>query len=85
MLYKKIHRQYLREFRVGRKFKYFRYGREDVLKVIRPHITRNCYVSVLVRCDCLPISLTLIYMTDKTGSWFKGELINIDDITWLED
>lgn len=40
MLYKKIHRQFLREFRIGRKFKYSRSG--DVCEVTgKPLINRD--------------------------------------------
>lgn len=79
MLYKKVHRQYLREFRIGRTFRY--YGRGDVSKITRLYTTRDCYISVLVRCNCIPMSLTLIYMK---GPW-NGKLLYIDDIEWLED
>lgn len=79
MLYKKIHRQYLREFKVGRKFEYR--GSGDIGKITKLYTTRDCYVSVSARFGCLPISLTLIHMT---GPW-NGKLLYIDDITWLED
>lgn len=78
MLYKKVHRKYLRQFRIGRTFRY--YGREDVLKITKLYTTRNCYISVSARCGCFPISLTLIHMT---GPW-NGKLLYIDDIEWLD-
>ena len=78
MLYKKIHRQYLRQFRIGRTFR--QYGRKNVLKITKLYITRGCYIYVSVSGDCLP-PMSIIHMT---GPW-NGKLLYTDDITWLED
>ena len=41
MLYKKIHRQYLRQFRIGRWFKY-KYSRTVYEVTSEPHISQGC-------------------------------------------
>ena len=46
MLYKKVHRQYLRQFRIGREFKYEFCGFPEVCKVTgKPYIGGN-YIQI---------------------------------------
>ncbi len=71
MLYKKIYRQYLREFRIGRKFKF--YG--GVFKITeKPRIEGN-----YIRVD----DWDLISITGGgyRQMWFKGDR---EEITWLD-
>ena len=87
MLYKKIHRQYVKEFREGRKFKCEEFG-DDVREITsKPYIdSRGWWICVKVmlvdkdRYDFWSvISITNCFMSHK------GELSNKNDITWLEN
>ena len=72
MLYKKIHRQYLRKWRIGRKFKYNRHVYE---------VTKKPYIDIergSIRIDNW--HLILIPITGPS----KGALIYIG-IEWVED
>ena len=70
MLYKKIHRQYLRQFRIGRKFKF---SDETVAKL---YIVSGCiWVNRSDGCDINLIPL---------HSPFKGIIGHKDLIDWLE-
>ena len=81
MLYKKIHRQHVREFRVGRRFKWYDglTCRFDVYEVTgKPHID--------LRYGCISVKL------DITGpySWILTPIADpqkgiMDHINWLED
>lgn len=85
MLYKKIHRQYVREFWVGRRFKCKGFG--DIYR-----ITSKPYIESGGRWICVKVMLvdkdrydhwSMISITD----WFrshKGELCNKNEIIWLE-
>ena len=69
MLYKKVHRQHLREFKVGRKFKYDDGGGSKVFEITsKPHIEGD-YIWV--------DSWIFIDIT-------SGQLLYIDDITRLD-
>lgn len=79
MLYKKIHRQYVKEFRVGRKFMWC----GDVCRVTgKPNIDYSegsICVSVSVN-----ISWSLIVINDNYfGDYSIGERLDKDNITWL--
>ena len=81
MLYKKIHRQHLREFKVGR---VFRYGNMfDSLQGIF-EVAGESYISVgeeYIRVNCHPggCALNLIDMHSH-----KGRIRHKDHITWLD-
>ena len=69
MLYKKIHRQYLREFKKGRKFK-FNDGSEEVYEIFdEPLVDED---DELIWVD----GMSLI-------SLYSGRLLHKDYITWL--
>lgn len=81
MLYKKIHRQYLREFKKGREF---RVG-DDVYKVNgKPYIKGGYIYSVVSGDNAWP----LIPLVDAPKSIYyypdKGERIDEDYIEWLD-
>lgn len=89
MLYKKIHRQYLREFRVGRKFwlngdvKY----RIDTKPFIGPVGCIAVYLLNLTRMfegddPSYNVYLELIYIADSCSG--SGILQNKDKITWCD-
>ena len=86
MLYKKIHRQYLREFRLCRRFKCEDFG--DIYRIIsKPYIeARGWWICVEVmlvnngRFD----HWSVVALTDCFMS-HKGELSNKNDMTWLEN
>lgn len=77
MLYKKIHRQFLREFRVGRKFKYNKVVYEVTEK---PHIDPE-YIYSVVSDNKWP----LIPLVDAPIYYYpdKGERTDEDYIEWL--
>ena len=80
MLYKKIHRQYLREFKVGRKFSVG--NMFDFFQGIF-EVAREPYISVgeeYIRVSCHPggCALNLIDMHSH-----KGRIQHKDHITWL--
>lgn len=74
MLYKKIHRQHVRQFRVGRKFRFVDNYNDRVYKITgKPHIplfTKGKRSTI--RVDCWD----LIFV-------WSGKLWHKDDITWL--
>ena len=77
MLYKKIHRQFLRQFRKGRKFKIIHEltGNEEVQKIIR-----------------LYIEYDFIFAEDSVSKWYlipitgrsSGQFLGRSNITWLD-
>lgn len=73
MLYKKVHRQHVREFRVGRKYKFFGRGVHEVTG--KPYIVGSCIRVVLDRLS----HYTLIYMTGE----YSGKLLQAHKITWI--
>lgn len=75
MLYKKIHRQYLRQFRIGRKFNLYNDKCEEVIR--RPYID---YPKIYIWCSSC--RRCLIMMVDNDVSHL-GEIIDKDKITWL--
>ena len=83
MLYKKIHRQYVKEFWKGRRFKID----DEVYKIIKePFID---YPRICVRCEslwCCSCKKSLIIMIDSDAFIVSlGERIHKDRITWLGD
>ena len=79
MLYKKVHRQFLREFKKGREF---RVG-DDVYKVTREPCIDPEYIYSVVSDNAWP----LIPLVDAPKSIYyypdKGERIDEDYIEWL--
>lgn len=82
MLCKKVHRQYVREFWVGRKFKF----RGEVYKV-----TRKPFIYYPKGSICVSVKYNgpgnwnwgLIVIKDSYYSFSIGERLDKDDITWL--
>ena len=74
MLYKKIHRQHLREWRVGRRFKYKVDGRLG--GVYQVHTGRPQIVMRRIRCICVD-SWCIIDICD-------GRFTGRDRIEWLD-
>ena len=78
MLYKKIHRQLVRECRRGRKFKYG----NDVLvyKITKePYIDGHILIDVITRYNEYP-GKKLITTTNKESGWVW---LDKDYVTWL--
>ena len=78
MLYKKYHRQYVREFRVGRRF---RYGSGNIFEITsKPQIDRYyIYIGIDKRLyNCNILRLTPLTLLGKGRLWGKKE------ITWLD-
>ena len=76
MLYKKVHRQFVREFQVGRKY---RFNDSNIVGEIsgKPSIDKKEYGYIYI----LVGSLYLIYMTGP----YSGKMWHKDDyITWLD-
>lgn len=69
MLYKKTHRQYLREFRKGREFK-FNDGNEEVYKIFDEPIIDE--YNELIWVDCMNLI-----------SLYSGQLLHKNYIIWL--
>ena len=80
MLYKKIHRQYVKEFRMGRRF----ISATQVEKIVtgKPYIN-HLKGYICVKCNGLDSDWVVVSMTDDYS--FTGQLWYIDRITWLED
>lgn len=82
MLYKKVHRQYVREFRLCRRFKLD----DEIYKIIKePFID---YPRICVRCEslwCCSCKKSLIMMVDSDDFISSlGERIYKSRITWLD-
>ena len=73
MLYKKVHRQYLREWRIGRKFKYL--GEVYEITKEKPFIDIECGN---IRIDHWFLILILIDGEKSGQLWCK------DNIEWLD-
>lgn len=72
MLYKKVHRQFLREFRIGRRFKYGSF--KTIYKITnKPYIDQNYSIRIVE-------NFPLISMTGP----FSGSMLSRDWITWLD-
>ena len=79
MLYKKVHRQYLKEFREGRKFKH-EFSSNVVCEITRGPYIRGNYICVdFVDYDY--DDLVLIHMTGQ----YLGQIRYHEVITCLED
>ena len=77
MLYKKIHRQFVKEFKKGREFKVG----DHVFKVTgKPYIKDGCIFSVVSGDNDWP----LIPLVDAPKYPDKGERIDEDYIEWLD-
>lgn len=85
MLYKKIHRQYLREFRKGKRFKLD----DEVYKIIKEPFIDYPSPRICVKCEsmwCCSSKKSLIIMIDSDHYIPSlGERVYKDKITWLED
>lgn len=78
MLYKKIHRQYLREFRVGRKFMLRNEIFEIIKEVIKkPYISRN-RIWIDTSSTNRQMELIRLRLHFSGWRWYKEE------ITWLD-
>ena len=80
MLYKKVHRQYVKEWRIGRKFRFI----NRVCKITsKPYIS---YLDKSIRVTCdggyESSSWPLINIGDVLGLCTRARL-NEDNITWL--
>lgn len=76
MLYKKIHRQHLREFRVGRKF--IKYDDSHVHEVTKePYVYGgSIWISRIIDCNKRPSSLWLFNIAGRNpGRWWN--------VTWI--
>ena len=81
MLYKKVHRQYLRQFRKGRRFKFNKRDDEEHEITREPYIDvyeNDYYISVDYDDYYISDIMILIYLTGR-----KGE--RRYNIIWLED
>ena len=69
MLYKKIHRQYLRQFRIGRRFKYKFCGCSEVCKVTKKlYIDDENFVNVsCIGKDNLEYTYSLVCLSYPAG------------------
>lgn len=78
MLYKKIHRQYVKEFRKGRKYKFF-----SVWEVIKEPYIDEGYIK---------IGINRYGVEDNVDGWclipivgpYKGRMWRIDSIEWID-
>ena len=83
MLYKKIHRQYLRQFRVGREFKY-KFKSDNYSVVCK--VTKKLYIDdknfVNVSCigDCCEFTFCLI----SINSFSTGRFLYKDEFRWID-
>lgn len=82
MLYKKIHRQYVREFREGREIKN-KY--DNIYKIGKPRIDYpslrfNQYLAIIVRIDDIDYSLIYIKGPEKGIIRCKSRLAWVDAI-----
>lgn len=77
LLYKKTHRQYLREFKVGRKFRFYGFYKEvNTYEITRgPRLWRNR--EIIVNVDDAPGVCTIYRSSGKTR-------YSKDDIVWLD-
>ena len=86
MLYKKIHRQYIREWRLGRKFR-FSHGSNTIYRVSREPYIKGISIWVEdIRDDSdehtlIPIAFCLVDIADKYSSQLCHHK---DDIKWLD-
>ena len=71
MLYKKIHRQYVKKFWKGRKLEYF--GKVYEIFSEKPHMKRSC---IFGYCICVD-SWILIFI-------YSGKMYHTDDIKLLD-
>ena len=80
MLYKKVHRQFIRQFRRGRKFKID--DEEEIRKILKePYIEKvNIGVGLLIFIviDCGDVEPSWNIILDKTGRVYDNR------VTWLD-
>ena len=77
MLYKKVHRQYLREFREGRKFK----DNSNIYEVTRKPYINEDYIQIDVDNGYFGDRCIAVIALYSGKMWYKYK----SDITWLED
>ena len=75
MLYKKFHRQYLRDFRIGKEFKFVFDDGEKVHRIIREPYINIIERSIAINCNN-GFVLSLI-------SFWSGREWNINIFKWL--
>lgn len=82
MLYKKTHRQYLREFKVGRRYRYEGDGVYEITR--KPYIDEDYYIKIDVDNDryfsCRCIAVIALY---SGKMWYKFKIAK-DIIIWLD-
>ena len=79
MLYKKVHRQYLREFRIGRKY---RIGKDEKIVAKKPYIEGKC-IMVFYTIDGRRFCSDQILISIG-GRQYTGQIWHKDDITWID-
>ena len=83
MLYKKYHRNYIRRFKIGTKFKFSRYGMEIDCEVVgEPFINLlfpigfSIDISVIRLANSdVPVQVSLIYGSGKKGEKFIEDAV----------
>lgn len=86
MLYKKTHRQHVRKYWIGRKFKYKEYGKEsEVYKVTeKPYIGRRDIKVNVVDCSCMgEVKWNLVRLVGLLEG-YTAEGKSKSRITWLD-
>ena len=87
MLYKKTYRQYLRKWKVGRRFRHEECGNcGNVYRVTRKPYIDGRYITT----DCIDerhyeYDFGLIYMTGDSSGQFWYNKNNYNDVEWLGD
>lgn len=74
MLYKKFHRQYVKEFRLGRKF---RYNGGNIFEVTREPCINKYYIYIEIEkklYDCNILRLIPLTLLNKGKLWCKKEI-----------
>lgn len=90
MLYKKIHRQYLRDFRKGREFKYeyeFKFGSYSVVCKVTKKLYTSCdnYISIdCVEKDDERHKCERTFSLVSIASYSVGQFLYKGEITWLD-
>ncbi len=83
MLYKKTHRQYLREWRLSRRFKHEECG--NVYRITKEPYIDGRYITI----ECIDethygYDFSLIYMTGDSSGQFWYNKNNYSDVVWLD-
>ena len=81
MLYKKVHRQFVKEFRVGREFKYS----NKIFKITsKPYIDYSEGYIRIKKCEgTVSGGWSLIVINDDGYGLYIGKRLDKDNIEWL--